>query len=172
MKTPLSSHLGNFVLIDAFNVLSRVLSLFFSASPIRGCTFDCKARNMSVLLSGPVNRPQNWKSWERRGETLDYHWLSSFSVLDYQALRPSDPGETVTSPWLSRSVILPTTSLKGLILIIKSTYQPWYCTLKKQNSKRERSTAHILFVYRWRCREKRETCRYLISALRARVTVY
>ena len=24
-------------------------------------------------LFGPVNRPKNWKSWERRGENLDYH---------------------------------------------------------------------------------------------------
>ncbi len=27
-------------------------------------------------LFGPVNRPENWKSWERRGEKIDYHWVN------------------------------------------------------------------------------------------------
>jgi hypothetical protein len=42
-----------------------------------------------------------------------------------------------TFPWLSRSVILPKTSLKGLILIIKSTYQAWYLPLLHNRSSEE-----------------------------------
>ena len=34
-------------------------------------------------LFGPVNRPQNWKSWERRGEKLDYQAFSCLIVTDY-----------------------------------------------------------------------------------------
>ena len=55
---------------------------------------------------------------------LDNQSFSCLIIKLYKHLR-----ETVTSPWLSRSVILPKTRLKGLILIIKSTYQPWYVTL-------------------------------------------
>ena len=48
----------------------------------------------------------------------------------------------VTFPWLSRSVILPKISLKGLILIIKSTYQgfkvdsdPWFTTNRERDTR-------------------------------------
>ena len=68
---------------------------------------------------GPVNRRENWKTWER--ETWWKPWLSdcfpgNFPYLDYH-----------------ESVILQKTSLKGLILIIKSTYQGWYHALKTTN---------------------------------------
>ena len=43
-------------------------------------------------------------------------------------INPLD-NQTVTLPWLSRISDTSETSLKGLILIIKSTYQPWYLPL-------------------------------------------
>jgi hypothetical protein len=61
-----------------------------------------------------------WKAWLSLIIKLFRVWLSRpliirlFPNLDYH-----------------ESVILPKTRLKGLILIIKSTYQPWYVTLVK-----------------------------------------
>jgi hypothetical protein len=69
-------------------------------------------------------------------------WLSLIScvwfrdiISDNQAfhgliLKPFD-NQTVFLPWLSRISDLQKTSLKGLILIIKSTYQGWYHSLEK-----------------------------------------
>ena len=85
-------------------------------------------------LFGPVNQRQNCKGWERSGDLgasrlsgelrdyqviikLKFAWVSRSMILT-----------PVTLPWLSLSVILAKTSIKGLILIIKSTYQGWSLT--------------------------------------------
>jgi hypothetical protein len=64
-----------------------------------------------------VNRPQNWKSWDRRGVKLDYQCHSQ----DFHSLiiNPFD-NQTVTLLWVSRISDTLETRLKGLILIIKS----------------------------------------------------
>ncbi len=85
-------------------------------------------------LFGPVNQRQNCKGWERSGD-LGASRLSG-ELRDYQVIiklklawvSRSMILTPVTLPWLSLSVILAKTSIKGLILIIKSTYikvDPW-----------------------------------------------
>ena len=61
--------------------------------------FEDYIRFISCHLFGPVNHGQNWKGWERSGE-------KGLIISDF-------------------SVIHSKTSLKGLILIILSTYQTW-----------------------------------------------
>ena len=79
-------------------------------------------RFVSCHLFGPVNHGQNWKGWERSGENA---WLSVIIKLKLAWLSRSMILPLGTFPWLSLSVILAKTSLKGLILIILSTYQAW-----------------------------------------------
>ncbi len=79
-------------------------------------------RFLSCHVFGPVNHGQNWKGWERSGEKA---WLSVMIKLKLAWLSRSMILPLGTFPWLSLSVILAKTSLKGLILIILSTYQAW-----------------------------------------------
>ena len=39
-------------------------------------------------LFGPVNRPENWKSWERRGEKLDYQALQHINLDTHPCISP------------------------------------------------------------------------------------
>ena len=48
----------------------------------------------SVL--GPVNRRENWKTWERRGENLDYHG-SDNQAFHGLIIKPFD-NQTVSRP--------------------------------------------------------------------------
>ena len=94
-----------------------------------------------------MNRWQNWKTWERRGENrlsvtikLFMPWLSSpliismFPHLDYH-----------------ESVILSKTSMKGLILMIKSTYQGLYVVLEERVDQASvwGNTVWFFFKKRW-----------------------
>ena len=69
MKTPLSSQVGNFVLIDAFIVLSRVLSmvLFLRAS----CCFPAEKKTRSIP---PPDAGQPWNCLHIL-TTSGYVWL-------------------------------------------------------------------------------------------------
>jgi hypothetical protein len=60
--------------------------------------FEHYIRFLFWQLFGPVNHRQNWKRWERSGEK------AGLSVI-------------------SRSVMLPETSQKGLMLLMTSTYK-------------------------------------------------
>ncbi len=87
-----------------------------------GGKFEDYIRFVSCHLFGPVNHGQNWKGWERSGEKA---WLSVIIKLKLAWLSRSMILPLGTSPWWSISVIHAKNSLKGLILIIPSTYQAW-----------------------------------------------
>ena len=87
-----------------------------------GGNFEDCIRFLSCHLFGPVNHGQTWKGWERSGEKA---WLSVIIKLKLPWLSRSMILPLGTSPWLSISVIYAKNRLKGLILIILSTYQAW-----------------------------------------------
>jgi hypothetical protein len=91
-----------------------------------GGNFEDYIRFLSCHLFGPVNHGQTWKGWERSGEKA---WLSVIIKLKLPWLSRSMILPLGTSPWLSISVIHSKIRLKGLILIILSTYQAWLWSL-------------------------------------------
>ena len=71
-----------------------------------------------------MNRRENGKLWRHVVKNLIISDNQAFLCLIINPFDNHTPGETVTSHSLSRSVILPKTRLKVLIVIIKSRYQP------------------------------------------------
>ena len=70
VKTPLSSQVGNFVLIDAFNVISRVLSMVFFLRA--SCCFPAEKKTRSIP---PPDAGQPWNCLHIL-TTSGYVWLT------------------------------------------------------------------------------------------------
>ncbi len=112
-------HVSRISVFLPFFFLGNLKNNFIGSHGRSGWELRRLYRFLSCHLFGPVNHGQTWKGWERSGEKgliikIKLDWLSRSMILPLG-----------TFPWLSLSVIHGKTSLKGLILIILSTYQAW-----------------------------------------------